>query len=323
VDDVRLRPARPADLGDIGELIRRAEAHDGVPRILDDGELAQDLAASYVDLDADTRVAERGGELVGWAYVWHPPAQQRLDRADLHGEVAPAHRGAGIGGALLAWSVERARQRLAARTHDLPRFVRVAAYDWLEDRHRLYRRAGFDAVRWGEVLLRALDEVPPVPHVPGIVLLAWPDDRDEELRHVRNRAFADHWGSTAVEPELWQDFVGGHGARPDLSVVAVDETTGEAVGLCVNQSYPEDEAVTGRKEAWIANVATVAEARGKGIASAMISWSLGAFAAAGFSHAALEVDTDNPTGAARLYRNLGFGPLHRTITYELEVAPPP
>ncbi len=152
-----------------------------------------------------------------------------------------------------------------------------------------------------------------------VTLLPWPDDRDEELRAVRNAAFGDHWGSTVVEPDAWRDFVRGHGSRPDLSVVAVDDATGEVLGLSANQCYPEDEAVTGRRDAWIANICTVRAARGRGVASAMLAWSLAAFAEAGFSHAALEVDTDNPTNAARLYRNLGFEPHLRSITFEIEL----
>ena len=54
----------------------------------------------------------------------------------------------------------------------------------------------------------------------------------------------------------------------------------------------------------------------------MVAWSLAAFAAAGRSHALLDVDTDSPTGAARLYRTLGFEPLHRSVTYEIEVTSP-
>ena len=91
------------------------------------------------------------------------------------------------------------------------------------------------------------------------------------------------------------------------------------IASCANASYPEDEAVTGRKDAWIANIATLREWRGRGIASAMLVWSLGAFAAAGFTHAVLDVDTDNPTGAARLYRNLGFETNHHAIIFQREV----
>ena len=317
--DFQLRSAGAEDLAAVAALVRRAEAHDGVPRVLADEELVQDLGAPHVQLDADTRVALRAGEAVGWAYVWNPPARERLDRAELFGEVAPEHRDTGVGRALLGWSVARARERLAARAHDLPRFIRVDAYDWLEDRHRLYGRFGFDAVRFRDELVRPLGDLPTVPVPGGVTVVSWPDDRDHEIREARNAAFADHWGSTVVGAEQWHDFVRGHGARPDLSAVALDEATGRVIGLCANQAYPEDEAVTGRRDAWIAVLGTVPAARGRGVASALIAWSLGAFAGAGFSHAVLEVDTENPTGAARLYRGLGFEPLHRSITHEIQV----
>jgi mycothiol synthase len=318
--DVELRAAAPDDIPVVADLVRRAEAHDGVPRVLDDEELSQDLRASHVSLAQDTRVAVAGGEVVGWAYVWHPPAQERRDRVELYGEVAPAHRGVGVGRALLGWSLDRARDRLARRTDGVPRIIRVHAYDWLHDRDRLYRRLGFDAVRWHAEMLRPLDELPRISVPEGVSLLPWPEEREEELRVLRNAAFADHWGATVVGPDQWHDFVAGHGARPDLSVVAVDDATGDLVGLSVNQAYPEDEAVTGRRDAWIANIATSRSARGRGIASAMIAASLHRFAEAGFTHAMLDVDTANPTGAARLYRNLGFEPHLRSITYEIEVA---
>jgi mycothiol synthase len=319
---VDLRAARPADLPAVADLIRRAEAHDRVPRVVTDEDLARDLDASHLTFDDDTRVAVDDDAIVGWAFVWNPPATERLERAEVYGEVAPGHRGNGIGRSLLGWSLERARERFASRAHALPRFIRASSYDWLEDRQRLYRRLGFEAVRWHEELLRPLVDVPPVDVPSGIRLVAWPDEgdvREEELRRVRNEAFSDHWNSLVADPELWHDFVRGYGGRPDLSVAATDETTGEVVGVCVNQAYPEDEEVTGRRDAWIANVATLRPARGRGVATAMIAWSLHAFVEAGFSHAILDVDTENPSGAARLYRNLGFEPLHRSITYEIEV----
>jgi mycothiol synthase len=319
MDGIELLPVTLDDVEPIAELTRRAEAYDGVPRVLATEELAQDLDSAHLDLEADTRVALHRGELAGWAYVWNPPAEHRLDRAELIGEVAPEHRGHGVGRTLLGWSLDRARDRLCGRGHALPRFVRVNAYDWLDDRTRLYQRLGFDAVRWHDELIRPLVDLPTLSVPPGVTLLPWPDDRDEEIRAVRNAAFADHWGSTVIEPDQWRDFAYGHGARPDLSVVAVDDDTGALVGMCANQAYPEDEAVTGRRDAWVANVGTLRAARGRGVASALLVWSLVAFTEAGFSHAVLDVDSENPTGAARLYRNLGFEPLHRSITYEIAV----
>ncbi len=48
-----------------------------------------------------------------------------------------------------------------------------------------------------------------------------------------------------------------------------------------------------------------------------------AFAEAGFDHAALDVDSENPTGAFRLYRALGFEPDHRAITFQIALDPEP
>ena len=51
----------------------------------------------------------------------------------------------------------------------------------------------------------------------------------------------------------------------------------------------------------------------------MIAHSLHAFAAADLTHASIGVDSENPTGAARLYRSLGFERAQRSITHQLVV----
>ena len=61
------------------------------------------------------------------------------------------------------------------------------------------------------------------------------------------------------------------------------------------------------------------ELRKRGVASALITWSLHAFAQGGFTHAMLGVDADNPTGAHRLYKALGFERERRSITHQIEV----
>jgi mycothiol synthase len=85
------------------------------------------------------------------------------------------------------------------------------------------------------------------------------------------------------------------------------------------EAYPEDDERTGRREAWIENLGTVGPWRGRGLASGLLAWSMRAFAAAGFSHAMIAVDSDNPTGAARLYRSLGFECERRSVTHQLEI----
>jgi len=319
VSSVDLRPVHPEQLEELCALINRADRHEGLPRVLTLDELEESLAAPFLDLEVDARAAYRDDCLAGWVWIWNPPSEQLLERAYVCGGVDPEARGQGAGWALMEWGVARAEARLRSRDHDLPRCIRVEAFDWMEANHRLYGHFGFTPVRWFEELVRPLVDLPAVQVADGVVLRPWPPDQDEVLRTVRNAAFADHWGSAPIDQASWHSLVRGHGARADLSVVAVEEATGEVVALCVNQSYPEDDALTGRQEAWIQNLATAGPWRGRGLASSMIAWSLAAFAEAGFSHAMIAVDADNLTGAARLYRSLGFERERRSITHQIEI----
>jgi ribosomal protein S18 acetylase RimI-like enzyme len=173
-------------------------------------------------------------------------------------------------------------------------------------------------VRYGEELLRPLVDLPPLTVPNGIAIVPWPDDRDEDIRTEKNIAFADHWGSTPTSPHHWEQAVRGFGSRADLSFIALDHA-GNVVGHCLNKRFETDDDLLGRRDAWIDNLGTLPQWRGKGVASALIAHSLHAFAAAGCTHASIGVDSDNPTGAARLYRQLGFETNQRDITHQLVV----
>ena len=69
----------------------------------------------------------------------------------------------------------------------------------------------------------------------------------------------------------------------------------------------------------IALVGSRPEARGKGLARAVIARTLAAAAEAGFTRAELEVDAESLTGATRLYDGLGFVREHVYATFEKPV----
>jgi mycothiol synthase len=314
---VELRPLHPDELPAVCALHNRAEAHDGVPRVLELEELADELAE--LSWDDDLRVAEVDGELAGYAYTLLLPSDTGWERAYVLGEVDPAHRGKGVGRALLAWGVERGSEQLRGTGHDLPKYLRVDSYDYIESAHRLYARLGFTPVRWFEELLCRLTDLPEPRPVNGVSIVAWPAGRDEEARQVRNEAFADHWGSTPATEESWQKQLHGFGSRIDLSLVAVDDATNRIVGICVNHRYEADDELLGRKDGWIMTLGTLRSWRGRGIASALVVHSMHAFAQAGLTHASIGVDADSPSGAHLLYRRLGFEPVQRSVTHQIEV----
>ena len=311
-----LRAARAEDLRSICDLQRRIQEHDRIPATLSLEELEGWRSEPYFALATDARVIETDGALVGWARIWHQPSGVREERAYLWGGVAPEHRGRGIGSALFRWQLARATEALRASSAVLPRFVRAHAFDFQESALRLYARHGLRVIRYGNEMLRDLAAIPQQPVLDGIVVRGWDPVRSEEVRVAQNAAFADHWGSTPRDTAAWEHFLGNHGVRLDLSFLALDGD--RVVGASLNGEFPED-AVDGRREGWILNVGVVPSHRKRGIASALIAASLAAFRGAGFTHSALSVDTENPTGAFQLYERLGYTSLHRTVVYQTQV----
>lgn len=280
-------------------------------------ELREEIDDVHVVLATDVRLALLAGELAGFAYTMYLPSAVRHERCYLWGEVDPVHRGLGVGRALIGWAFERAAEQLRGSGNCVPKFIRVNRLDHIESVHRLYRRMGFKPVRYFDDLLRPLDDLP-VPEKPaGATIAPWPEGRDEEILAVSDAAFADHFGSTPITPDRWHQMLRGYGTRLDLSFVATDDASGDIVSYCLCTRYESDDAVIGRKDGWIDQLGTLAPWRGRGLASQLIVASLHAFAADGLTHASIGVDSDSPTGAARLYRQLGFEPLQRAIDYEI------
>ena len=312
-----LRAIRPNDLESIHRLHRRVEEGDRIPISTPREEFEAWLAEPHFDLAADSRLAEVGGTVTAWGRIWHQPSGEREERAYLIGAVDPDHRGAGIGSALLTWQIERATEVLRGATSVLPRFIRARGFDFERSALRLFARHGMNPVRYGDEMVRDLQSLPAVPSIPGIEIIPWDPARSEEARVAQNDAFADHWGSTPRDQATWEHVVASFGTRLDLSFFAVEGA--RIVGVCRNGNFPDDEAVTGRRDGWIVQVSVVRSHRKRGIASALIATSLAAFKAAGMTHSALGVDSENPTGAYRLYERLGYQQTHRIVTYQMQV----
>jgi ribosomal protein S18 acetylase RimI-like enzyme len=321
VPDLQLSPVSIDDAPVLHDLIRQAEVADDYPLVTPLVEVEEWFEGAHVDAAADFRLALVDGRPAGWARVEHEPSGVVLERAFVTGSVAPAHRRLGAGSALLSWGTQRARERLAVYDHDLPRYVRISQFDWVDDAARLYEAAGYEAVRWSQEMLRPLEDLPPFEEPDGVRIIVWDDTRREDARRAKNAAFADHWGSTPTTTETWSEWLDSHGPRLDLSMMAL--AGDEVVGVSLNEHYPDDEELLGRRDGWIQSLSVRREWRGRGVASALIVASMRAFAEVGFTHAALGVDTENLSGAVALYTRLGFEPTHRTVNWQLDVTPSP
>ncbi len=114
-------------------------------------------------------------------------------------------------------------------------------------------------------------------------------------------------------------FTGQRSFRPELSVLAVED--GAVVGYVLAYVYEADTAATGVRETYLGQIGVLPPARGRGLASALIAAALRAGAAQDCRRAGLEVDTDNVTGALRLYESLGFATTRTNVSWSVRLPP--
>ncbi len=145
-----------------------------------------------------------------------------------------------------------------------------------------------------------------VPDVAGIRLCDWDTERAGEVLALLNSAFRGHGGHVDATAQMWQEQLASHTFRPSWSVLAVDDTTGDVVGVALNVAYEQDWAPHGYTEGYTDQLAVRAGHRGRGIATGLLSASMRRFHEAGLDAAGLGIDSANPYGAAQLYEALGY-----------------
>jgi ribosomal protein S18 acetylase RimI-like enzyme len=316
---MEMRPLVMDDVPRLTELINRFERHWKLPLISTPALVEDELTEPFIDLDTDSRGLWIDQDLVAYGLISHRPSGERLERAYMFGLVDPDRIGDGLGRQILGWQLERATQSLRTCDPAIPWYARTSEWEWIEPSFRLYRRFGLEPVRYTKEMLMPLDRAGIAPRPAGVDIRSWDRHRDRQAMDVLNRAFADHWGSTPTDFESFQHRLESDGTRVDISFLAIAQD--EVVGVCLNAAYPEDEAVTGRKEGWIETLGVNRQWRGRGIATALIGSSLTAFAREGMTHGAIGVDADSQTGAFDLYRRIGFEVTHGTVTSQLVVSP--
>jgi len=315
------RPLGEADYDSLASLLNVASVVDGRAQHQVGEELREEFESMPVDLPVDTLAAWDGDRLVGAAYMVYLRSTVREERCYVFGTVHPDHRGAGIGRRLLEWGLERGTVLLRTSGNDLPKYLRVDAPRANTSAIRLFERFGLEPIRYFADIRADLSQ--PTPDTPGpgpgFRIVPWDLARNEEARQVKNAAFMDHWGSTPTPPEWWATQTSGFGSRPDWSYFALDDDD-RIVGHLITHRFENDDELLGAKYAWIDNIGTLAQWRGRGIASRLITTALAKYREEGMQFAALGVDSANPTGAYRLYESLGFRPWRESVTYQRVVS---
>jgi mycothiol synthase len=314
-----VRPITADDAAAVAAVLAASEHVDDVGEYPDAEDLVEWWTGWKMDLGRDgLAVCDAAGLVVGFAAVVAPSTFRGTFAVHLEGGVRPDHRGRGVGRALLAWQLERAAEVHAERHPEVPARLTVGLGERMTALESLVRRAGLTAQRWYRQMERPLTDLPEPPAVPGVELVPFSWDRDDEIRRAHNAAFTEHHGSAERDPDTWQSmFTGQRSFRPDLSVLAIAD--GGVLGYVLAYVYEADTAATGVRETHFGQIGVLPQARGRGIASALIAAALRAGVDGDCERAGLEVDSANVTGALRLYESLGFTTARTRVSWSREL----
>lgn len=301
------RPLADGDVDDVVALVRACEAHDSGSAMYE----RADLVADLVDVDRALGcvvVLEAGPGTPGTRPVaWGMVVRGRSRWADVH----PAHRGRGLGRALVEWSHEVAAASGADR-------VGQTIEDGRADAEDLFRGAGAQPVRTAWILWRAIDPAGPRPQVPGaepppgITLRAARADEHDAALDLLEAAFATWPNRPQSSRRTWRALVTEReGFQPDHLQLAVDAACGP-VGAMVLLDDGE--------ELWVDKLATHPEHWGRGVGRALLAHAFGLAHEHGCTRVALS--TDSTTGALPFYERLGMRVVRSFTHWAVAVSDP-
>jgi mycothiol synthase len=283
----------------MADAVLRAPREDELPALAErlalDGLLE---VACPLDPRRDARVAEVGGRVVGtcWARVVSSLTVFGADGSEAYvdGDVDPDQRGRGVGTALLAWAVGRARATGTVREV----FSDAAA----EGAVPLLAAAGFRPDRVVQVMAHERPWAVPPPRWPvgtRLELLGRGEALVDAVVAACDRAFADLPGYRGANRQVVARVLADPGSDPSLCLLAARGA--EVLGLC----YCRLERPPGALAGWVEDLGVAPPARGIGLGRALLWQAMRELAARGAGSVLLGVDAGNATAKA-LYQATGF-----------------
>jgi ribosomal protein S18 acetylase RimI-like enzyme len=311
--DLDWRPIEPEDAGAWSATLAAIQHADRDWEFLTEQDLLDDFGHPDHDFPRGSLGAFSGGTMAAFGTVRVRSEADPVHDMRYWGGVHPAWRQRGLGRRLLDWAEDAAVRLHQEHFPGQPLSLSGNCLEHNPDAAALYAARGYKPVRWFRVMTRDLaTALPEAQAGPDVRVVPFSAEVSEDARGIRNEAFADHWGSTETSAEAWAHHVTGGTFRPGFSFVAY--LGGEPAGFVLGEEYEAYNEVIGGRDLFIGLIGTRRAARGRGIASALLSRALAEARAAGFASGSLVVDADSPTGAVGLYERAGFTVKHTSVT---------
>jgi mycothiol synthase len=297
-----------ADLPIIATVVNASLAADKMSKRTTAEELANSYAHTFHwDPQQDALLAEVNGTLIGYAYThWREEHEARPHFINLH--LGPEWRGRGLELALQRAMERRARAAAAAAPGGAPRSFASNVPDTWPAWAEMLRASGYAPARCYFQMQRPLleDDLPEAVLPAGLALRPALPEHYRAIWEADAECFRDLQDYIAPSEEDYRAWVAMPDLDPSLWLVAWDgdQVAGATINVIHGGAWGETDSLFVRRP-W----------RRRGLGRALLAGSLRLFRARGLTTAGLGVDTDNVTGALRLYEGLGYRPYQRWASF--------
>lgn len=282
----------------------------------------EDIVKNYAHLTncdpyQDMIFAEVEGEVVGYSRGWWTDETNGPMIYAHVGFLAPIWRRKGIGLAMLQWVEERLREIAKTHAQDREKCFQAFSTHAQTSLNGMLEKNKYQPIRYFYEMVRpTMDTLPDFPLPHGLEVRAVLPEHYRAIWDADIEAFQDHWGfSVPTEDDYQAWLTNKHTFQPHLWKIAWDIATDQVAGQVKTFINVEENKKFNRQRGYTEFISVRRPWRKQGLARALIAQSLLAQKEAGMTESALGVDTENLSGATRIYEECGFQVAKRNTVY--------
>lgn len=266
------------------------------------------------DPEKDMLFAEVNDQVVAYSRVsWFSEEKPEKTLYTHFVHIHPDWRNRGIEKVMIHWCEDRLKNIAEEKPQSHPQLFQTFSNELKPKFNNIIEELGYKPVRYFFEMSRDLENLPDAELPEGVEVRPVAEEDIHKIWTASVEAFRDHWGFVEPSEEDFDGYKKSKYFQPDLWQVAWhgDEVVGSVLNYIdhdYNQKYNKKRGMT-------EEITTHRDWRRKGIAGALIVRSMKMHKEKGMEEVALGVDTNNLTGALRLYQSLGYEKEKTMMTY--------
>ena len=306
----------PSDYRTLANIARRCNLADHVDEVPTVESIASEMEHPVnFDPAVDVLIAEIEGRPVAWQQTAWRVEDGHYAYA-LKGFVSPGWRRRGIGRELLRRGERRLRQVAAGHPVNAVRYFRNSSPASRTGKLALLQAEGYHPVRHFYSMLRLdLTDLPEAGLPAGLELCSVRPEHWRAIWEAKEEAFRDHWGAYERTNDDFERWLETPDVDPSLWRVAWDADSNQIAGVSITIIHEAANAVHMRLRGEVAELSVRRPWRKRGLGRALLIASLRALRERGQTEASIGVDSENPSGALRLYESAGFQIIEHAMVF--------